>query len=489
MKLTDQIKLILQSNPDVKSWSDLKPLLPEGTDHRNANNQYNKIITKFFNTSNSREKNDILPFLHSLPSLIWSYCVDVYGPEWGRLMSYILSCHREDIIVPQEVLGSCHVHGYSSLLIGRKPNYKDLSADIYDRHVDECPFNLNLSDYIPEKSARTVMNYEISEELKELIINCKDTNYVDVFTGKPTNPFNEDSTPSSVPNIETLRLRLNSQDLDYKTLVGNATHIVYNTLNSIDNIRERVKQLSILNKVIQSPQPVYSAVDNSTRLYTKGASFQSMTRQTRNAFFTNKRQFDLKHAQLIIVSQLWGAQGILEYFKGQSVWATLVAETGLNKDTIKKGVYTLIFGGTYVNAVKNMADVAEMPYYKVLDKIAACKFFKILETASKNYSDKIKKEGTCIDAFGKELVPQDKKLTNELIRSIKGCQAQSYEIAVMTPILNHLLDKGFNCWLFMHDGFISDSNSYMIYPELKALCEFVGKQYNMNFTLEMETLD
>jgi hypothetical protein len=44
MKLTDQIKLILQSNPDVKSWSDLKPLLPEDINYRNANKQYNRII-------------------------------------------------------------------------------------------------------------------------------------------------------------------------------------------------------------------------------------------------------------------------------------------------------------------------------------------------------------------------------------------------------------------------------------------------------------
>lgn len=505
MKNIDRVRLLAKELGHSLTFKEVREHISEG---EIGDQQVRNILSRIKKSEISRigndnitnipiicntEENSYISYSSPISEEVREGCLKLYGEVWGRLMAYILSCYGEDILVPQEVLAYCHEYGYSALLLNKKVNIKDLAADIFNRHFEECPFNVNISGFIPDKSCRIVENFEVCEELLSLLEKPA-MRLVDVFTGYPVNMSPGEVLGSNVTDIEALRTRLINQGLDYNPLLEKNFKVAFGTVAVLENIAERVKQFSILNKIRQSPQPQYSAVKKSMRLYAKGASFQVLSRETRKTFFTGMAQFDLKHAQLVIVSKLWEAPELLDYFNGSPVWSSLIAETSFTgisssviKATIKKGIYTLIFGGTYENAVTNMAQESGLAIWKVKQAISACKFFKLLESASNRFSETIKKTKTCKDAFGNELCIS--KLTAKEIRSIKGCQAQSFEVAVMIPIVNYLMDKGFNCWLLLHDGFIADSEAFRLYPELKLLTELTSSNYGMKLELTFETIE
>jgi len=459
----------------MQDWKDSRRKKGESKseDHKEGGKMGNNTIISLFPTS------------HIIPSNVFLTSLSLYGPSYGRLLCYLLLQAREEILLSHEVLASCHPYGFSAIQAGKKPN-PNLSKDMI-ASLDKCPFMIHWSDFIANQACRTVQNFQVEEAILKEVANPS-TKFVDLWTGKEVNSLApEEGQPSSQPEVEALRQRLLAQNLDYSKSLSSKRDVILGIINCIPNIEERLKQLAIFNRIVLHPAPRYSAVDNSKRLYTTGPSFQNLTKAARNACFSGLRQFDLKQAQLMIISKLWDAPEILTYLNGQSIWSVLQSQTLLSKDALKRGVYTLIFGGTYNNAITNMAEVEGVPYYEVKQKISSCKFFYLLETASKRFTAKIKAEKSCLDAFGNELVTKD-KLTGAEIRSIKGCQAQSYEVAIMLPVLTHLLDKGFQCWLLIHDGFITDNNSYMIANELKAIAESTGKTFGMSLSLEHELL-
>lgn len=496
MKIIDQVKLELINNPDIKNAEIATKLNLTASQVKIAKERINKEKKKDIKgiksnvISNTKGKDAISKFLLDYPSYIpydlRTYLIQDLGETYGRLIGYVLSQSKDDILVPQPVLAACHSINIGSLLTGKNKVNLDHADEVYEGIINHPKFNLVLSDYIPNVATRKVINHNL-DSIIHFAASCTG-HMVNTFTGTPLVP--QQPIPSPISQVEDFRQLLLNQNLDYSILVKFSQDPARKTLCLIEDRDTMMKQLSIFNNVVADPAPKYSAVSNSCRLYTKGPSFQNLTRDIRSVFFYNKLQFDLKNAQLSIISKLWEAPEIMGYFNNRPVWATLQQETGLAKDVLKKGIYTLIFGGSYQSAVSNMAEVAGITEAKLRQKICNCNYFILLATASSNYDKKIRATKTCKDAFGQELYHETSpgKISHEVLRRIKAGQAQSYEMAIIMPAVRYLIDSKIPVWLFLHDGLITECNADVYFTGFKAIVKSKAKEFGMDIEVDCEVL-
>ena len=425
-----------------------------------------------------------------IPMDLRDLALELYGEVWGRVCCYILAAHAfkfEDdfkVLLSYEVLASCHAYGYGALMSGKTPN-RHLASEVWKQYKEgQVPFHLIAEDFVPsiggKGSCRAVEDFEFKAEILDLL--SSDSELVDVFTGLPS-PYIHSTRPSMIPEIEEFRGSLNAQELDYSGFLDSPQRL-FQFVRSNYGQNVYIHQSAILRSILRQAKPVYSGVERTTRLYTLGPSFQNLKRELRTMIFAGESQFDLAHAQLSILQELWDIPLLDDYLEGE-FWSRLKVETGIQqKEVLKELVYRIAYGSKFGQCKYGLMTEAGLSSDGA-SKAMRAPIVKALFDAQDRQFDKVRKSKSVIDAFGRELI-KDAKTPGSAIRSALAAQAQSYELKLMLPVINFLKARDIPIYLWLHDGFIVPEKTAEHFPTLSALVEAEAASLGMKIRLEHE---
>lgn len=455
--------------------------------------------------TNTPENEVICPY--RIDADVRSFLINTYGQSHGIFACLLLSQESTDLpSLSRFLLSGCHVKSLSRLLRGLAPR-DYYSASYLASFQREMPFYADIGPASEGKHARRCLEFSFSEDVTleiESILKRSSGRLVNVFTGKESQTF-PPVTLSKDKAIKDIQLRMNDQDLDYSSLIKDRSSAIGRVLDEIRNDSARYLQRSMFEKIRHSPKPLYSAKERTVRLYALGSSLMSLCRSARKALFNGFVQFDLKHAQVSIIAKLWEAEDIKERLSSGNLWKDMQRNTGLSKDLLKKILYTIIFGGSLSQAIHDASKELgeEFSYHKTSAKVLKDPLFNRLYSASIIQTKKLKESQSCIDAFnherliptgkvtdkkGKSVEPEKGKFRSEDFRSAKACQAQSYEMAIMLPMVKYLLDKEVSIWLFLHDGIILPEGSEVHFDECRRIVREAASAFGIDIDLTMEVI-
>jgi len=225
----------------------------------------------------------------------------------------------------------------------------------------------------------------------------------------------------------------------------------------------RRHQAAILSQIRQCRQPFYGPVEKSTRVFPRGASLLNLSRDFRDPLLSHWGKIDLRQAHLRVVAKLWDMPELLTFVDAsESFWTALAQQCGLApgpevKAGLKECLYSLIFGMSNRNLVSRVAGLfgdgaaSKWSDHMVVSKLLASRKKRIRYLVD---------GGSLSDAFGNDLTPklEQGKGDYRLCASALACQAQSYEMATLYPVVKYA--KGtegtsapFWITLWAHDGF------------------------------------
>ena len=295
-------------------------------------------------------------------------------------------------------------------------------------------------------------------------------------------------------NQETRRLLEYMNDLppnSFTKVVNRHLQEAINVALEIPDENKRRKALQNLRAIRTVSQPFYqpSTKGNTVRIFPLNNSILTLNKKVRKVLTQDWTTYDLKSAQLAIVSTLWDVKEVQAFIQEDgSIWETLfnhmpfVQGTVLSevKPILKKALYALVFGkkkdrfkrkggkkakvsekgpkakkrkagqnskyaeGVFVELGGDMDEWSESFFSHPL--------IDLLYKAREKELDRIIENQGAKDAFGRWL-PID---TNESgsNRSIMAQVAQSYELKLLLPVLNLAESTNdFKILLWQHDGF------------------------------------
>jgi len=236
-----------------------------------------------------------------------------------------------------------------------------------------------------------------------------------------------------------------------------------NMADAIENVHSRDYAYATINAVEHQPQPFYAPVDNSPRIYTTQATILGLPRalRTRLIEYMGWHSLDLAHAQLSIVAKVWDIPELQTFLSdGGRFWPVMLDRMGYDnskKDRLKTALYALIFGAGAARLKTYFANAEEYARWKTHPLIQA--LFKARTATMK----RIREQGYAEDASGKrwdymEWIETDDTrkytYTANNVRSIMAAVAQSYELALLSPILDIVEGAGRNVQItyYLHDG-------------------------------------
>lgn len=299
---------------------------------------------------------------------------------------------------------------------------------------------------------------------------------------------------------------LNSLPHDLFTCIHNRWSEAYSAISALPDEDEGTKkhQQGILRRVKIQPQPFYKPVNHSVRLYSHGPSILNVTHDIRDMLTCDWIKVDLKQAQLQTISKLWNAPSIREYLQECEVgfWNDLMIHmgielTGKSKRAVKEATYSTIFGMYSKNVTKKLVNKHH------IDEERASTFLKhpVIEFLFSARDTKIKSfklKPTVKDAFGNVYDIRDwdkEKKWYDKATSILACQAQSYELAILFPVIEYAkttesdVDPLYVTG-FLHDGIwlhCEDKNKLRIH--LDKVHELIKTESEtlLGFSLEAES--
>lgn len=177
---------------------------------------------------------------------------------------------------------------------------------------------------------------------------------------------------------------------------------------------------------------------------------------------------DLKSAQLAIVASVWGVPRLSDYLaSGRSIWPDLSKHMSLplaeeSKAVVKGALYAVTFGAGNHRMARYMGRYfgnASGAYRTFKDH----SIVRALLLARARQLKAIRHEGGGIDAFGNILTLERYEKAGygyayDNSRSILACIAQSYELALLLPVVRLAASQqfeahGFTLTTWLHDGF------------------------------------
>lgn len=446
-----------------------------------------KGLTIGWNTNASEY--DALSY-HCIPENIRNYLLERFG-DLGVFVSYLLSNGlTEYISLSQLILSACHPDSRRHILRGKRPP-KVLSQKFLRLLDSNRPFLLDIQRPIKKSRPRHCKDFLLPGDVLDKIeaLQAESSRLVNVFSGRA---FRDTRTPEpcSEPEIEKVRLGLMAQTLDYDSLIERNLPRALAKLEKIRPDRENfILTYSHLSRVKGSPTPVYSGKAKTQRIYPEGLNLLNLRREIRETLFHGKLQFDLQHAQFSIVSTLWDDEDLKKRAKSGSLWRDLVSSTGLPKEVVKTMLYAMLFGANLGEAMHAVVEKKlRYGYTELREALRKEPLFEQLDRASKAFSERIRANSSCIDAYGNELHPSGKKATESDIRSMKAVHAQSYEVAIMAPVVQYLLDQKAPIWLFLHDGLILDPECDVHFEECSRIAREKAASFGIDIVLSKEVL-
>ena len=240
-----------------------------------------------------------------------------------------------------------------------------------------------------------------------------------------------------------------------------------------EGLADAENQLNLLKAIRDHAQPFYVPTDKTTRIFSLRESVLRLHRSLRKIMTKDWVTADLKSAQLAIVASVWGVPSLTEYLSsGKSIWPDLCQHMGLAytdeaKSVVKGALYAVTFGAGINRMTQYMGrnfGNASGAYreFKGHDVIRA------LLLARARQLRKIRREGGGVDAFGNFLTleryeKEGYAYAYDNSRSILACIAQSYELALLMPVVRLAASQqfeahGFTLTTWLHDGFTFDAH-------------------------------
>lgn len=243
----------------------------------------------------------------------------------------------------------------------------------------------------------------------------------------------------------------------------------------------RDRQFEILRAIEDQCQPFYapSAQGRSVRLFSTNDSLTRLSRKIRKILCRDWITLDLKAAQFAICARLWNVPIAQEFLQeGQSLWRYLfmaldVMPTEEHKAGLKKMLYALIFGaGRAKNQAIEQARKNYLPDYpdltaRFFDNPLIDAFYK----ARRDQQKVVERNGGAYDAFENFIPLKCDEHDRPSPRSVLACQAQSYELRLLWPIIQWAWEsKDFDIMLYLFDGIcIAPRDKHRVKPLIKRL--------------------
>ncbi|MBC7545839.1 MAG: hypothetical protein H7338_24165 [Candidatus Sericytochromatia bacterium] len=201
--------------------------------------------------------------------------------------------------------------------------------------------------------------------------------------------------------------------------------------------------------------PLYrpSRSGNTARIF--GGSHPALTiaSRYRRLIWGRMIDVDLDSAQAGIVAKLWGIPSLMTLLQsGQSLWGILCDDLQTtDKAAIKTGFYATVFGALvdegFLHDQAIMKDEME-------EQFLAHPLIRSVIEARDASAERVRLDGYVVDAFGK------RKRYRSWVpghgpnhRMLQAWQAQSYELALMLPILDVIASRSdVQVVLWQHDG-------------------------------------
>lgn len=240
-----------------------------------------------------------------------------------------------------------------------------------------------------------------------------------------------------------------------------------------EGLADAKNQLNLLRAVQDYAQPFYVPADKTTRIFSLRESILRLHRSLRKIMTQDWVTADLRSAQLAIVANVWGVPRLTEYLEaGRSIWPDLCGHMGLpytdeNKAIVKGALYAVTFGA----GEKKMIDYLGRHFGNGCGAHRTFKAHPVIGAllqARARQLRKIRHEGGGVDAFGNvlELERYEREgyaYTFDNSRSILSCIAQSYELALLLPVVKLAASQqfevhGFTLTTWLHDGFTFDTH-------------------------------
>lgn len=290
---------------------------------------------------------------------------------------------------------------------------------------------------------------------------------------KPQHLFTEEQ--EEISNI------LHKQRRKWKgSRIDEALEIVRNRAESLPEGNERNLVIATLLAVCKCTQPRYKPVRNSRRLYVDGLSILLLPRAIRHAFLEHMgwMELDLLNCQYLLACQMWDVSvsflpGIAS---GASLWELIQAILpGLPKDTIKRAVYSILFGGSFDRNTKGGIEIifAETGATEYLDQFKEIPEIRALVEARTKALNRVSSIGGITISDG-TFIPL---VRAQDVSSLLAQQIQDMETQLMWPIVRSLENqRGTQVLALIHDGiWVSTENEKRTFLLAKRTLSKVAK--------------
>lgn len=235
-----------------------------------------------------------------------------------------------------------------------------------------------------------------------------------------------------------------------------------------EGLADAENQLNLLKAIRDHAQPYYVPTDKTTRIFSLRESVLRLHRSIRKIMTQDWVTADLKSAQLAIVASVWGVPSLSDYLvSGRRVWPDLCQHMGLaytddDKAVVKGALYAVTFGAGNHRMTRYMGKHfgnVSGAYWTFKGHAVV----RALLLARARQLKGIRRAGGGVDAFGNFLELEryerdgyDYAYDNS--RSILACIAQSYELALLLPVIRLAASQqfeshGFTLTTWLHDGF------------------------------------
>jgi hypothetical protein len=255
--------------------------------------------------------------------------------------------------------------------------------------------------------------------------------------------------------------RLNAPQDHYakiRNIIPQLREVVY-SIHGADKKRT-VHDLQALASVEANPQPFYVAVPRTNRIYASGINY--LTRELRTELERQMRwvSFDIRQAQLAIVSEIWKCDRLKEFVSsGKSFWEHILADlrledTSSNRGVVKTATYATIFGAgkERLGQVFTDADLSS-----IASRFLSNTYIAELFQARKQRLASIQEAGRITDAYGnkRELRAANKMQAPVSPTSLLAAEVQSYEMWMLVEPLRAFVEGGsVGLMTYLHDGFV-----------------------------------
>ena len=260
---------------------------------------------------------------------------------------------------------------------------------------------------------------------------------------------------------------------------------------AIKKDKAREVALRHLDTIRQYPLPVLMPVEGSDRAFSYIESPMTINREVRKVLMKGYDEYDLKSAQLAVVATLWKMPALKAFLAdGRSVWQYLAYMLDLPleplyKEGFKKGLYTLVFGGSEAKIKASLTSASYGRLQKRTQDFLEIPMIEELLDAREKRMDSLLFDGATETASGKLL-----RVYEDNIKSVLAQEAQSLELELIYPVFKLAMQPNaqFEIVLYQFDGltiFYKDPRSKSKWEAcIKEAVKRKAEEWDINTYLE-----